>query len=251
MDILKRYDFDLFSEPQRKPQVYRKSPGDIPMKKRAVRAKKRSMMKRIAAFLAAGTLVLGTIHLVNQYNKVPEESETVHNYTASSDTIESQLENLAEDFSNISKESSSEDINAFAHELYDFNMTYLKNKVLNIYNSQAYTKANSVKVLRSLVNSNDPHHVYTANFSNIYGNKDRVILRGNILEQTMDNIINLQDFDVYHDGFNSLERAANSTFATLGKDFIISYDTDKNRMTSYELEKENDKTSENKEEMDR
>lgn len=251
MDILKRYDFDLFSEPQRKPQVYRKSPGDIPMKKRAVRAKKRSMMKRIAAFLAAGTLVLGTIHLVNQYNKVPEESETVHNYTASSDTIESQLENLAEDFSNISKESSSGEINAFAHELYDFNMRFLKDKILNIYNSHAYSEADSVQVLKSLTNSNEQLYSYTATFKNIYGNNEKVFLRGNILEQTMDNIVDLQDFDVYHEGFDSLKRLANSTFTTLGKDFIISYDSDKNRMTSYELEKENDKTSENKEEMDR
>lgn len=254
MDILKRYDFDLFSEPQKKPQVYRKSPGDIPMKKRAARPKKRSMLKRIAAFLAAGALVLGTIHLVNEYNKVPEESETVHNYTVSADNIQSQLENLSEEFSNISKESSSEEINAFAQDLYSFNMSFLKNRIKNIYNINADFDANSIKVIKSLVDSGNLNYSYKAILTNIYGNDTTVLLRGNILEQTMDNIVDLQDFDVYHEGFDSLKRLANSTFTTLGKDFIISYDSDKGRMTSYELEKEkdDDKVTENKsEEMDR
>lgn len=254
MDILNRYDFDLFSEPQRKPQVYRKSPGDIPMKKRAARPKQRSMLKRIAAFLAAGALVLGAINLVKQSNKLPEESETVHNYTTSADTIQSQLKNLSEEFSNLSKESSSGEINAFAHELYEFNMSFLEDKVLDIYNSHAYSEANSVKLLTSLVDSNEPLYSYTATFKNIYGNDEKVFLRGNILEQTMDNIDDLRDFDVYHEGFDSLKKLTNSTFTTLGKDFIISYDSDKHRMTSYELEKEkdNDKVAENKaDEIDR
>lgn len=237
------YNFELFESKKEniEPIRFAKSPQDIPMKDRASKPQKRSFLKRTAAFLTAGAIALGAYTLIHNHNdKLPEENEYIHNTVVDMDTSnEAILASLEEEFSSLSENSSSAEINAVAKKLYDFNMQYLKSEIKSIYNSHE-AETLSVQVYRDLINTqSEPSYSYYAEISNLYStNPHKVFLGGKELETIMDNIVNLKDFDVYHDGYKNFEKYAKSTFETLNKDFIISYDEEKNSMTSYEIEQD-------------
>ncbi len=239
-----KYNFELFESKKEniKPIRFAKSPQDIPMKDRASKPKKRSFIKRTAAFLTAGAIALGAYTLIHNHNdKLPEESEYIHNAVIDMDTSnEATLASLEEEFSSLSENSSSSEINDVAKKLYDFNMKYLKSEISSIYNNHESLDASSIKIYRELINSQaDPSYSYYAEIFNSYSTTPHKIhLGGKELENIIDNIVNLQDFDVYHDGYKNFEKYAKSTFETLNKDFIISYNKKERSMTSYEIEQD-------------
>lgn len=239
-----KYNFELFESKREniKPIRFAKSPQDIPMKDRASKPKKRSFIKRTAAFLTAGAIALGAYTLIHNHNdKLPEESEYIHNAVIDMDTSnEATLASLEEEFSSLSENSSSAEINAVAKKLYDFNQSYIESQIKSIYNSNESIEASVIGVHRDLVNTqSEPSYSYYALVYNSYStNPNRIFLKGDQLTSIIDNIEELRDFDVYHDGYKSFEKYAKSTFETLNKNFIISYDEEKNSMTSYEIEQD-------------
>ena len=71
-----KYNFELFESKREniKPIRFAKSPQDIPMKDRASKPKKRSFIKRTAAFLTAGAIALGAYTLIHNHNdKLPQK----------------------------------------------------------------------------------------------------------------------------------------------------------------------------------
>lgn len=228
------YNFERFEGPTR----YSKSPQDPSITSRANKEKKRSLAKRIAAIIGAGALFISGIYTISEYSKkIPEETESIHNTTIYMDeSNEATLASLEEEFSSLSENSSSADINAFAKKLFSFNIGYLKSKLIDTYNSYESSKASSIEIHRDLVNiQSDPDLLYYALVPDSYRvSSRRISLKGKLLKGFVDNIAALQDFDVYLDGYDKFKKAAENTFETLDKDFIISYNKEKNTMTSYE-----------------
>lgn len=199
--------------------------------------RKKSLSLRIASLLAAGVLTIGAISLIKDDNKVPEPNDHIQNYAISlSETEKQDLETLYEEFEAISKDSSSSEINEFASKVRSYSLDYLKSNIMDIYTSKSSVKPASITVHRDTVTgANGPEYVYYADVHSPYSsNPTSLLLKGENLEKALDVASNLENFDVYHDGFNSLEKCM-STIKTLETPCVYSYDTDKNKITSYEV----------------
>ena len=105
-----------------------------------------------------------------------------------SEEQQNKLEQLNEEFENISKDDIDE-LNSFAQELYDFNSDYVKSAIKRSYNaSSPYKYADHVTVRREdPLNGNPSECRYYA-----YVNDDRISLNGNTLEDAINNMVALQ-----------------------------------------------------------
>lgn len=203
----------------------------------AKKPKKRSSLKRIAALLAAGVLTIGVINLIKSGDKIPEENEYTHNTIIDMDNSEkSQLMNLIDRFNNLSADSRSEDLNSFAKDLRDFQSDTVEDTILELYNKENPNSTSDYVTLHG-TSMDGPSFSYSAELSSLYGSTGKFFLEGSIFENVINNMDDLENFDVYKDGYDKLKECANRTFETLQKDYVFSYNSKDKKITAYELEK--------------
>lgn len=209
--------------------------------------KSNSLKKRIAALIGTGLVAIGSIALVHQIVKshsLPEENDHIFNTSIDSDTSDKQkLLSILEDFDSISKDSRSEDINAYAQSLYETQSKVLSGDITNAFNSNTgELKATSAAPRKYIADKNDPVWLYRADLSltthPIDIRADNLELRGDYLRSMLDSLSDLEEFDVYHDGFGTLEGAVNKIKENLSQNHVLSYDSEKRSITSYTIEKE-------------
>ena len=229
---------------EREDRNYRKSSTT-----RQERARKRSIRNRIAGVIAAvmsGAMLISGISLAqNRNNELPEENRYIHNTAVDmSANQQDQLASLEEEFATMSPDLSSAEINAFGQKLYEANMDYLKDKLLDAYNKDNDYGAFSVEVYRDANTPSDAKDQYVAVFNAPSPGRssadDRILLRGDNIVAIMDNIMALQDYDVYHDGYDTISKYGPKTIENLKAldNCILSYDEEHNSITAYEVEKE-------------
>ena len=203
---------------------------------------KKSLKLRLAALFGAGILTLGAISLVNAVNgvsnKIPEPNEHISNTSVQLDNSQMQeFLSLQEEFSALSENSSSAEINEYAKDLHDYIENTIKSQILHAYNDKEISDASFVSIYRNTPDSTDPlHHSYVAH---INGDQNiRIFLDGGYIESMVDNMISLEGYDVYHEGFSKLQKASQNAFENSKKDHIFSYNENNKRITSYEVQKE-------------
>lgn len=203
---------------------------------------KKSLKLRLAALFGAGILTLGGISLANVVkgfsDKIPEPNEHISNTSVQLDNSQKQeILSLQEEFSALSENSSSAEINEYAKELHDYIETTIKSQILHAYNDKEISDASFVSIYRNTPDSTDPlHHSYVAH---INGDQNiRISLDGNYIKSMVNNMISLDGYDVYHEGFSELQEISKHTFENSAKNHIFSYNEDNRKITSYEVQKE-------------
>ena len=203
---------------------------------------KKSLKLRLAALLGAGVLTLGGVSLANVINevsnKIPEPNEHISNTAVQLDNSQMQeFLSLQEEFSSLSGNSSSAEINEYAKELHDYIENTIKSQILHAYNDKEISDASFVSIYRNTPDSTNPlYHSYVAH---INGNQNiRVYLDGDYPKSMIDNMITLDGFDVYHEGFDKLQETSENTFKISQKNHIFSYNDADRKITCYEIQEE-------------
>ena len=230
---------------QQVPSHHNTYKGKVP--RNCTRKNRKSFKLRVAALAAA--LTVGGLGIAKGFwdnsDKIPDENEHVSNIAVQLDNSQKQeFLNLQNEFSSLSENSSSAEINEYAKNLHDFIEDTIESQIVDTYNRESHSEASFVTVHRNRPISNDPlNYTYVA-----YVNNDKtnyIFLRGNYIESAIDDMISLQGYDVYHDGYPILQEASEKIFENFKDVELFSIDNSKTRpvITSYEIQKEKDNSA--------
>ena len=211
----------------------------------------KSTKLKIAAALATGTLAIGSLFFfIAKHNNLPEASDNISNYSATiSASSKNKLEDFSKEFSNLSANSSKEDLKNFASDLYKFRLNLLKGQIANAYNStqdkgpQKIDDFYNIQIYRKTQNlSTDRTTTYTAYITLNDGSKYSISLSGETITNEINNIIALQSYDPQKNTFEDLEKPATELLKE--EPFVLSYNQTDRHMKSYSIEKgKNEKTT--------
>lgn len=232
---------------QQVPSHHNTYKGKVP--RNCTRKNRKSFKLRVAALAAA--LTVGGLGIAKGFcdnsDKIPDENEHVSNIAVQLDNSQKQeFLNLQNEFSSLSENSSSAEINEYAKDLHDFIDDTIKSQIVDTYNRESHSEASFVTVHRNSPDPTEPlNYIYVA-----YVNGDQtnyIFLRGNYIESAIDDIISLKGYDVYHDGYDILHEVSNNIFEIPNeleeKDLFFSFDSEKDQITSFEIQKEKDNSA--------